>query len=443
MTRIRNWSGEHTWYPSAVHHPADEEEVATLVRRAAEKGTRLKAIGSALSWSDAAEPSGDAIRMDRMDRIVEIDAGARRARVGGGTRLDVLNEALSGAGMALDNFGSIVTQTVAGYLGTASHGTGIRTQLLSAHVEALRLVDGRGEVHELGVDRYAELFRAACAHLGALGVVTEVTLRCVDAFDLEERLELVDFDTVLADLPRLLADNDYLKLWWLPTGDEIQVYRFNKTDASRTKVGFQEWADRKGLSGLAFGGLAAVTRAVPRAIPFLLDKVQRFGFAPRVRVNRSDLIIPYSGSIPRHYETEYAIPVEQAAEALDRVRSMILAAEGYRVNFPFEVRFAAADDLPMSPVTGRDSCYLGAYVASAKWAPGYFADFEALMGDYRGRPHWGKTSSRDAADFAALYPDYRAFDRLRRDHDPAGVFRNPFVDRVFGNERGGNGPPPR
>lgn len=431
-TRIRNWSGEHTWYPTVVHHPTDDDETAALVQRAAEAGTRLKAIGSALSWSDAAQPPEEALRMDRMARIVEIDSDAQSVRVQGGARLDVLNKALADAGIALDNFGSIVTQTVAGYLGTASHGTGIRTRLLSAHVDALRLVNGRGEVHDLDAGRNPLLFRAACAHLGALGVVTEVTLRCVDAFDLEERLELVDFDTVLADLPRLLTDNDYLKLWWLPPAGEVQVYRFNKTDSPRTKVGFQEWADRKGVSGLAFGGLAAATRAIPGAIPFLLDKVQRFGFAPRVRINRSDLIIPYSGSIPKHYETEYAIPVESAAEALDRVRSMILAAEGYRVNFPFEVRFVAADDIPMSPATGRDSCYLGAYVASAKWAPGYFADFEALVADYAGRPHWGKTTGRSSDDFRTLYPEYEAFDRLRRDHDPAGVFRNPFIDRVFG-----------
>lgn len=432
--RIRNWSGEHTWRPTAVHHPGHEEEAAALIRRAAETGSRLKAIGSALSWSDAARPPQEALRMDHLSGIVEVDPGARRVRVRGGARLDRVNEVLARAGVALDNFGSIVTQTVAGYLGTASHGTGIRTRLLSAHVEELQLVDGRGDIHELARDRNPDLFRAACAHLGALGVVTEVTLACVDAFDLEERLELVDFDTVLAELPALLAGNDYLKLWWLPPGRQVQVYRFNKTDEPRTRAGVQGWADRSGASGLAFAGLAALTRALPGSIPFLLDKVQRFGFAPRRRVDRSDRIIPYSGSIPKHQETEYAIAVEQAPEALDRVRSMILEASGYRVNFPFEVRFVAADDIPLSPAFGRDSCYLGAYVASRKWAPAYFADFEALMAEYAGRPHWGKTFTRSHPQLRALYPRFDSFEGLRREHDPAGVFRNPFVDRVFGTD---------
>jgi FAD/FMN-containing dehydrogenase len=85
----------------------------------------------------------------------------------------------------------------------------------------------------------------------------------------------------------------------------------------------------------------------------------------------------------------------------------------------------------MSPAGGRDSCYLGAYVSSVEWAARYFADFETLMHDYAGRPHWGKSFTRTARQLRALYPAYDAFDRLRRACDPAGVFRNSFVDRVF------------
>jgi FAD/FMN-containing dehydrogenase len=101
------------------------------------------------------------------------------------------------------------------------------------------------------------------------------------------------------------------------------------------------------------------------------------------------------------------------------------------VNFPVELRFVPGDDIPMSPATGRDICYLGAYVASAKWTGPYHRDFERLMREYAGRPHWGKLFSRSAHDFAELYPLYRQFDALRRGCDPHGVFRNAFVDRVF------------
>ena len=127
---------------------------------------------------------------------------------------------------------------------------------------------------------------------------------------------------------------------------------------------------------------------------------------------------------------EYAIPIEQAAKAIDETRRLVLQAD-YRVNFPLEVRFVAGDDIPMSPANGRDSCYIGAYVGSLEWAPPYFADFENLMRDYRGRPHWGKSFSITHDEIRALYPAYNAFDRLRRQCDPRGLFRNSFVDRVF------------
>ena len=96
-----------------------------------------------------------------------------------------------------------------------------------------------------------------------------------------------------------------------------------------------------------------------------------------------------------------------------------------------EVRFVAADDIPMSPASGRDSCYVGGYISSLEWAPRYFADFEDLMHDYAGRPHWGKSFTRTHRQIRALYPAYDEFERLRRECDPHGVFRNRFVDRVF------------
>ena len=116
-------------------------------------------------------------------------------------------------------------------------------------------------------------------------------------------------------------------------------------------------------------------------------------------------------------------------------RSLCSAARSsraaYHVNFPLEVRFVAADDIPMSPASGRDSCYLGAYIASETWAVPYFADFENLMTDYAGRPHWGKTFTRTHRQMRQLYPEYDRFDALRRAADPAGVFHNRFVERVF------------
>ena len=430
---IRNWDGSRTWQPEAIHYPESEEEIAGLIRRAAEDSKRVKALGSALSWSDINDSPEIAIRFDRMAEVLEVDRDQGLIRLQAGARLKDVNEVLARHGLAFDNFGSIILQTAGGYIGTGTHGTGSRTRILSTTIEKIRMIDGLGQVHELDAEHEPELFSAARVNLGCLGVVTEITFKCVEAFDLEERLELVEFDTALANLEGYLRDNDYCKFHWLAYTDKVQVYTFNKTDKPRGGFGFTGFMDQTGISGFFFTGLMGLGRLFPQLVPFLHNSVQTIHFHPRRRVDRSDRVIKVSSSIPIHQEMEYAIPIEKAAKAIDETRRMVLKAD-YRVNFPMEVRFVASDDIPMSPASGRDSCYIGAYVGSPKWAKGYFAEFETLMRNYEGRPHWGKTFSLTQKELRALYPAYDAFNRLRRTCDPQGLFRNSFSDRVFSTD---------
>lgn len=430
--KIKNWDGTQTWVPEKVYRPQDEEQIAELIKQAVEDQKRIKAIGNALSWSDIIDMPENAILFSNMNNVLDVDKDNRRVRVQAGARLKNVNDVLAKNGLSFDNFGSIVLQTAAGYIATGTHGTGSRTPILSTRIDKIRLIDGLGKIHELDAQHEPELFSAARVNLGCLGVVTEITFRCVDAFDLEECLELVDFDTALAGLGTYLNTNDYCKLWWFPYTDKLQVYTFNKTTKPRKGAGFAGFMDSSGLSGVLLTALIRLGRSIPQITPLMLNTVQNIHYHPHRRVDRSDKIIKVSSSIPIHQETEYAIPIEQAAKAIDETKKMILKAD-YKVNFPMEVRFAAADDIPMSPANGRDSCYIGAYVSSLKWASPYFKEFEALMSDYQGRPHWGKSFSRTHAELRELYPAYEQFNQLRQRCDPKGLFRNSFVDRVFPN----------
>jgi FAD-linked oxidoreductase len=430
--KIKNWDGTQTWIPDNIYTPHDEEQIAELIKRTAEDQKRIKAIGSALSWSDIIDMPQNAILFDNMNKVLEVNTDSHLLRVQAGALLKDVNEVLAQHGMSFDNFGSIILQTAAGYIGTGTHGTGARTPILSTSIQRIRLIDGLGKIHELDAENEPELFSAARVNLGCLGVVTEITFKCVDAFDLEERLELVDFDTALADLDTYLNTNDYCKLWWFPYTDKLQVYTFNKTTKPRKGAGFSGFMDQSGLSGILFTALIRLGRSIPQITPLMLNTIQNIHYHPHRRVDRSDKVIKVHSSIPIHQETEYAIPIEHAAKAIDATRKMILKAD-YKVNFPMEVRFVAADDIPMSPASGRDSCYIGAYVSSLKWAPPYFKEFEALMSDYRGRPHWGKSFSRTHAELRELYPAYDQFNQLRRVCDPKGLFLNRFVERVFPN----------
>lgn len=115
------------------------------------------------------------------------------------------------------------------------------------------------------------------------------------------------------------------------------------------------------------------------------------------------------------------------------MKEILALAERHDVNFPLEVRFVAGDtDSMLSPSYGRDTTYIAAHAfAGMPWRK-YFADVAAIAAEYDGRPHWGKRHQLDAETLSGLYPEFGAFQTVRKGLDPEGVFANAHVRRIFG-----------
>src|ERR671916_2455564 len=189
----RNWSGEQVCEPARIERPADAGEIVAALERPQAAGRTVRVAGSGHSFTDLVPTDGTLLDTGDMDALLDVDRAGRRVRVEAGIRLRALNERLAEHGLALENLGDIDAQTLAGALATGTHGTGGRFPNLSAQVEALELVLADGRVLELAADGDPEALRAARVSLGALGVVTAVTLRCVPAFSLrgvDEPLQL-------------------------------------------------------------------------------------------------------------------------------------------------------------------------------------------------------------------------------------------------------------
>ena len=133
-------------------------------------------------------------------------------------------------------------------------------------------------------------------------------------------------------------------------------------------------------------------------------------------------------------EMEYSIPYEACGEALGRVRRLI-DDRGFKISFPVEVRFTAGDDAYLSTSTGRRSAYIAVHMFKGMDHRDYFNGVEAIMGDYAGRPHWGKMHGLDAERLAAVYPEWASFGDVRRSFDPDGMFLNAHVGSLFGDRR--------
>jgi len=433
---FRNWAGNHGCRPAALDEPASEAELADLLARAGAAGERVKAVGAGHSWSDAACTDGRLVRLDRMARVLSVDPAGRLVTVEAGIRLRDLTERLDERGLALANLGSISEQSIAGAISTGTHGTGAGLANLASQVVALRLVAASGRVLELSPDRDPEVFRAARVSLGCLGILSAVTLRCEPAYDLVEESGPVPFEDALAALPDLLAKNRHLKLWWLPHTDRINVYRLNPAPEGPGRArfghdGLGRRLERSQAMLALFATLLRLGAAAPPLIPWANRLVSAFQFKEIRRCDRSDRVLNVSTLVPRHEETEYAIPIERTAEAMREVRALI-ESRGLRVNFIVEARFAAADDALLSPAHGRDSCHLGAYMYRCAGLDAYFEAFEALMARFGGRPHWGKQFRPGRAELRPLYPEFDRFDTIRRELDPRGMFENAFTRRVFG-----------
>jgi L-gulonolactone oxidase len=422
VRRWSNWARNVRSTPSEWHAPANEADVIALVKRA--KGRTLRVVGAGHSWSAIAAPEQIGATLDGLDGIVALDEARQLVTVRAGTRLHALNEALHVRGFALPILGSIAAQSMAGAIATGTHGSSLVHGNLASLVERMRLVDGRGEVHELTGDR----LDAARVHLGALGVVTELVFRVVPAFRLAETIETLPIDDVPAAMPAIAASAEYVKVWWMPHTPRALISRYERTTDSPTRgVPRQRWIDENLMHRFVFPAILRMGR-VPGLTQRISPLIGKTLVKPR-RVGDSTLML--STPMPaRHRETEAAMPLAQAGDAFGR---LVRAIERDRltVNFIVEARFVRGDTGWMSPAYGGDTCQLGAYCYGTRSDP-YFAAFWREMRALGARPHWGKELDHGLDEIRALWPRTDEFRALRDELDPDRVFGSAFHTRILG-----------
>jgi FAD-linked oxidoreductase len=426
----RNWAGDQACRPAVVEHPASVAEVADAVGRARDARRVVRVAGAGHSFTDAALTDGTLLQLDRMRRVLEVDATSGLVRVEAGISLNELSEALWAHGLAFENLGDVDVQSIAGATATGTHGTGSRLRNLSAGLREVELVGADGSLARLSEGDSPDDWRAARIGVGALGVVTAVTLQAVPAFTLEGVDATASLEDVLGRVDALADGADHFEFYVFPHSPLALTRTNRRVDhapqpPSRTRA----WVDDVLLRNHVFGLACAAGRRAPRLIPQINRLLARASGSSR-RVDRSYRIFA-SPRLVRFTEMEYALPRERAAEA---IRAVLEVAErpGFAVPFPIEVRFVAADDAFLSPAGGRETCYIAVHMyRGMEWQP-YFRAVEGVMDGFGGRPHWGKRHFQTATTLAPRYPDWERFQAVRRRLDPDGVFANGYVRRVLG-----------
>ncbi len=425
----KNWAGNEIAHPTSIETPRSEDELAQIVRQAADRGEKVKVPGSGHSFTPAAVTDGRLVRIEALQGIRSVDRDKMEVRVGAGTTLNDLNRLLAAEGLAMANLGDIAYQTVAGAISTSTHGTGVKLTGLAAQVVGMRIIDGHGDVLACDENANPDVLEFARVSVGALGAISECTIRVMDAFRLQATEVPMKLDDVLNNIDELRLTNDHFEFFWIPHTKWALTKRNNRTmEPLNPLPKVKGWIEKTFMENYAFGALCRVGRMKPSLIPKLATALPSSG--SRSYINDSYKIFA-SPRLVRFYEMEHALPAASVAPALREIRDMI-ERKGYLLNFPIEVRFTASDDVPLSTAYGRESGYIAVHVYKGMEYTPFFKDVENILRRYDARPHWGKVHHRDAEELSGLYPRFSEFLSMRDRLDPQRTFANRYTERVFG-----------
>jgi xylitol oxidase len=404
----RNWAGNVVFGEQRFHRPRSVAELQELVAGS----DKVRVLGTGHSFSRIADTSGDLVSLAGLPPVLRVEAGS--VTVAAGMRYGEIAVPLHAAGFALHNTGSLPHISVAGACATGTHGSGDGNAILATAVSAIELVGADGELRT--VRRGEPDFPGAVVALGALGVVTSLTLDVVPTFDVRQWVYegLRGFD----DVEEVLAAAYSVSLftYWAGAGFE-QVWVKQRVSDAEPPAHWLGMTRADGQRHMAPGvDPAHCTAQLGEPGPWH-ERLPHFRLA----------FTPSKGD---ELQSEYLLPRSAAVDALralDGIRERIAP-----VLIVSEVRSIAADDVWLSLAYGRDSVAIHfTWIPDTAAVVAVVAAVEAALEPFAARPHWGKIFTTPPEAVRALWPRIPDAERLLAANDPTGKFRNPFLDHYL------------
>ncbi len=417
--RERNWAGNYRYGAPEVRHPESVGELQALVRGA----SCIQALGSGHSFNAIADSTGIQVSLDRMPPVLAIDGQAMTVTVGGGSNYGTLAVALAERGLALANLASLPHISVAGAVATATHGSGDGNANLAAAVVRIVLVDGTGELRTVTRADTPD-FAGHVVGMGALGIVTEVTLAVEPAFIVAQHVYRdVEWAQVLADYDAVTGRAYSVSLFTDWSGDTVGQAWFKQ------RIGDGRTAD---YPAELLGGRAAAEAVHPLPGVSAVNCTEQLGLPGQWQDRLPHFRMEFMPSAGEEIQSEYLVDRVHAVAAITALRG--LSGVITPLLQVAEIRSVAADDLWLSTAGGRDSvAFHFTWFRDQAAVEEVVKVVEAALAPFGARPHWGKVFDADASSLAPLYPRFDDFKALAARLDPEGKFRNAFLQRtVFG-----------
>ncbi len=417
MKYERNWAGNYSYSAAECHRPERLDDVQELVAAS----QTIKVLGSRHSFNGIADTTVSHLSLERMDRVVSLDRNQHRVTVEGGIRYGELCSYLNDNGFALHNLASLPHITVAGAVATATHGSGDNNGNLATVVQSIEVVKANGEIEVFSRDDLSGEFAGAVVGLGALGVVTKLTLDIVPAFDMTqhvyEGLPLVELEEGLDAIVSSGYSVSLFTDWTSPAFNQVWLKQAAHPNTGSVAIETSHF----------YG--AALSDIKLHPVPgYAADNCsEQCGIAGPWHERLPHFRLDFTPSAGEELQSEYFVARDDAYKALaalDGIRDAIAP-----LLFVSEVRTIAADQLWLSPCYGQPS--VGIHFT---WKPDWESVrqvlplIEARLEPFGARPHWGKLFAISPAKVQALYARLPEFRELAKRCDPHGKFRNKFLE---------------
>ena len=451
----------HTWartfhsHPELYIQPQTSKELQKVVTLARRCQRRITVAGCAHSPSDLTCTSSWLINLDHFQDVLDINKDTNLVVMQAGIRLHDLGIKLKEHGLAMPNLGSIDHQSIAGAIGTATHGSSTRHGILSQSVLALKIMLANGRIVSCSAGQNLELFRAALVSLGALGIITEVTFKAVPTFNIEWAQSLHPLDEIISNWEKdLWTKKEFTRVWWMPYRKRCVRWSADKTDKPHHPPLASWWTGKIGFHTYHF--LLYCAQWVPSLLPLLerfVIEVQ-YGFRDgvgnaAVQEGRTGLLM---NCLYPQFVNEWAIPLHKGPEAITRLSSWLngdesasgipFSSKGIYVHAPIEVRVSDTSTTVPRPyldntVPDGPTLYLNAtlyrpYDCDPPCQARYYEAFEWLMKGMGGRPHWAKNFAHvTREDVYRMYPEMDDWMKVRNEVDPDGMFIGDWHRRLL------------
>lgn len=419
-----NWSGNQVCFPAERTRPRNAEQLADLLKNSTGK---IRAVGAGHSFSGLVPTDETMLSMARFRGISHVNHETKEVTAGAGTRLAALGDSLAEQQLGMINMPDVNTQSLAGAIATSTHGTGQKFGSLSKYITGLTLVTAKGETLKCSNQENKNIFDAARCNIGALGIITDLTVQVREHYYLKERSEMLPIDEAFEKMEELRLAKSHFEAFGLPHANHVLLIEFTEVSKEESDANQSE----EGETGDAYETFRTLANVID-TMPFLRGTVmniaprtvgveERYGAWNKIFGNVRDM---------RFNEMEYTVAAKDGLACFREVLDTIKEKD-IDVIFPIEYRYVDEDDIWLSQYYQRPGASISVHNFHDKPYKPYFKEMEAIFDRYEGRPHWGKIHTKTEKDFAALYPKWEAFKALREELDPDRRFINKHLEEIF------------